>query len=94
LPIHHIIPKHEWLKRFGSLNGVNATDNTVNLTLAQHAQVHLFLYEINNDVNDLLAHQACMGILKKRKPLKILKKKQYAAKKKRKTRTKYKKYRI
>ena len=94
LPIHHIIPKHEWLERFGSLKGVNAEDNIVNLTLSQHAEVHLILYELNNNENDLLAYNACVGILKKRKPFKILKKKQYTAKKKRKARTTYKKYRI
>lgn len=93
MPIHHIIPKHEWLERFGSLNGVNAKDNTVNLTLAQHAQVHLFLYELNHSEHDLLAYDACMGILAKRTPLKILKKKRYTAKK-RKARNRYKKYRI
>ena len=93
LPIHHIIPKHEWLERFGSLKGVNATDNTVNLTLSQHAEVHLILYELNGNENDLLAYNACVGILLKRKPLKILKKKQYSPKK-RKARNTYKKYRI
>lgn len=81
------------MERFGSLKGVNAPDNTVNLTLSQHAEVHLLLYELNGNDNDLLAYHACAGILLKRKPLKIVKK-QYVAKKKRKVRNKYKKYRI
>lgn len=93
MPIHHIIPKHEWLERFGSLKGVNAADNTANLTLAQHAEVHKLLYELNGNEHDLLAYQACIGIIRKRNPLRIVKTKRYTAKK-RKPRTRYKKYRL
>jgi hypothetical protein len=40
MPWHHIIPKHEWKKRFGNLTGVNAKDNVVNLSLENHQQIH------------------------------------------------------
>jgi hypothetical protein len=70
LPKHHIIPKHEWLERFGTMNGVNSNDNLCNLTLQQHAEVHLLLYELNHNQNDLEAHEACVGTLLKRQELK------------------------
>ncbi len=42
---HHIIPKHEWKARFGSLKGVNAPDNlSPELYTEQHAQVHLHYF--------------------------------------------------
>jgi hypothetical protein len=59
--IHHIIPKHEWKKRFGALTGVNAPDNLVVLTLAQHMQVHELLYEINDCVYDKIAYLCLSG---------------------------------
>lgn len=40
MPWHHIIPKHEWKKRFGNLKGINARDNQVNLSLENHEQIH------------------------------------------------------
>lgn len=69
LPKHHIIPKHEWLERFGTMNGVNAKDNLCNLTLSQHAEVHLLLYELNHNDNDLEAHEACVGTILKKQQL-------------------------
>ena len=54
--IHHVIPKHEWKKRFGNLVGINATDNQVNLTTEQHVQVHLLLYELNGHLYDKIAY--------------------------------------
>lgn len=42
---HHIIPRHEWKERFGNLTGFNAVDNTVLLTIEQHAQCHKWLWE-------------------------------------------------
>jgi hypothetical protein len=42
---HHIIPKHEWKKRFGNFIGFNAPDNTVDLNTAQHAQVHQHYFD-------------------------------------------------
>jgi hypothetical protein len=38
--LHHIIPKHEWKKRFGNLCGVNAPDNVIYLTIEQHTEIH------------------------------------------------------
>lgn len=90
LPLHHVIPKHEWLERFGSLKGVNTKDNTVRLTLSQHAEVHLLLYELNHNDNDLLAHQACVGMILKHRPRVV--KKRRAPKRKRKARNQYRKY--
>jgi len=66
VPRHHIIPRYEWKARFGHLKGVNALDNVVWLTVAQHAEVHLFLYELNHNDLDFQAYQACVGILQKR----------------------------
>jgi len=40
MPVHHIIPKHEWKRRFGNLKGVNAIDNLVDLTIEQHTEAH------------------------------------------------------
>lgn len=59
--IHHIIPKHEWKQRFGSLHGVNATDNLVNLTTEQHVQAHRFLYELNGSEFDKIAFLTLSG---------------------------------
>jgi len=59
--LHHIIPKHEWKKRFGSLKGVNSKDNVVFLTPEQHAQVHKFLYELNGCEYDRIASLTIMG---------------------------------
>jgi len=91
MPVHHIIPKHEFLERFGTLNGVNAPDNTVNLTLSQHAEAHLLLYELNHNENDLIAHQACVGTLLKKAQLKQIKR---PLKRKRKARNQYRRYSI
>ena len=89
MPVHHIIPKHEFRERFGTLKGVNAPDNTVNLTLAQHAEVHLLLYELNRNENDLIAHQAVLGIIKKKARLKRIRQ---PLKRKRKARNQYRRY--
>ena len=45
MPWHHIIPKHEWKMRFGSLKGVNARDNLVELSLENHTQIHVRMGE-------------------------------------------------
>lgn len=58
---HHIIPKHEWKRRFGSLSGVNSPDNLVHLTTEQHANVHKLLYELNGSKYDLIAHEVLSG---------------------------------
>lgn len=54
---HHIIPKHEWKKRFSNLRGVHAPDNVVWLTLEQHIQVHCLLWEMNGSKGDWIAFQ-------------------------------------
>lgn len=89
MPLHHIIPKHEFLERFGNLIGVNHPDNIVNLTLPQHAEVHLLLYELNQNENDLIAHQAVVGMIQKKSCVKKVRK---PLKKKRKTKNQYRKY--
>lgn len=59
MAIHHIIPKHEWKARFGTLKGVNASDNlSPELYNEQHAQAHLFLYELNGNWKDYLAYKS------------------------------------
>ncbi len=58
---HHVIPKHEWKQRFGSLRGLNAQDNLVNLTIEQHIQAHQLLYEINKNEYDRIAYLALSG---------------------------------
>lgn len=58
---HHIIPRHEWRKRFGSLKGFNGLSNTVLLTIEQHAQVHQILWEYNGSWEDKLAWKALSG---------------------------------
>lgn len=55
---HHIIPKHEWKKRFGTTQGVNSSDNIVYLTAEQHSQAHLYLWELNHNPYDLISHKA------------------------------------
>lgn len=52
---HHIIPKHEWKERFGTLDGVHANDNIVYLTIEQHSEVHKLLYEQYGRWEDFLA---------------------------------------
>lgn len=89
MPIHHIIPKHEYRERFGTLNGVNAPDNTVLLTLSQHAEVHKILYELNRNENDWLAHQAIVGIILKKSHLREVKR---PLKRKRKKKSQYRRY--
>lgn len=58
---HHIIPRHEWKARFGSLRGCNTPDNIVVLTTQQHAHVHFLLYELNKNPYDLIAYETISG---------------------------------
>lgn len=56
MPRHHIIPRHEWKARFGSLSGFNAHDNQVDLYTDQHAQVHMHYFnEITHIEYDRIA---------------------------------------
>lgn len=60
---HHIIPRHEWKKRFGNLIGFNKSDNWVILTLEQHIQVHKLLYELNGIEYDRIAFMVLSGLI-------------------------------
>lgn len=57
---HHIIPRHEWMSRFGNLNGFNDVDNVVFLSTEQHAQVHGLLFELCGNEFDKIASE-CLG---------------------------------
>lgn len=58
---HHIIPKHEWLLRFGNLDGFNAPDNLIDLYTEQHGQVHLHYFnEITHIEYDRIAGLAIL----------------------------------
>jgi len=65
MPLHHIIPKHEWKARFGDLEGFDALDNLVNLTTEQHSQAHALLYEMIGSKYDWIASQAIAGMIGK-----------------------------
>ena len=68
---HHIIPKHEWRKRFGNLRGVNAPDNMADLSLDNHIQLHK-RYGEEGSKNDDLAYRALSGQIGKEEVLKEL----------------------
>lgn len=59
--IHHIIPKHEWKRRFGTLDGVDSSDNLVEITVEQHALAHKWLWEIYGCIEDKIAYQVLSG---------------------------------
>lgn len=60
---HHIIPRHEWKTRFGNLQGFNAPDNVVWLTVEQHAQAHKWLWENTGNKYDRLAWMVLSGTI-------------------------------
>ena len=62
MPWHHIIPRHEWKKRFGSLKGFNAIDNKVNLSHENHKQIHQ-RYADEGSMADNVAAKAMSGKL-------------------------------
>lgn len=62
---HHVIPRHEWKRRFGNLVGFNDKDNIVHLTLEQHIHVHRILYELNKNDWDRIAFQGMSGMIDK-----------------------------
>ena len=67
---HHIIPLHEWKRRFDPTatrrnKDFNALDNTVWLTTEQHAEAHKWLWEHYGHVGDKLAFQIKSGIIGK-----------------------------
>ena len=59
---HHIIPKHEWKTRFGNLDGVNAIDNLVYLSLEDHAQIHKRMGEEGSKNDELAYRRMCNSI--------------------------------
>jgi len=62
MPWHHIIPRHEWKKRFGNFDGFNVNDNLVNLSLENHTQIHM-RYGLEGSRYDLIAGKAMMGLI-------------------------------
>jgi hypothetical protein len=47
---HHIIPKHEWFQRFGTLDGVDAPDNMVFLpwnNIVRHTGGYGNIFKVN-----------------------------------------------
>lgn len=62
---HHIIPKHEWKERFGSLDGVDSQDNICYLTLEQHIWAHKWLYEKYKRWEDKCAYLFLSGRMSK-----------------------------
>lgn len=72
MPIHHIIPRHEWKTRFGNLQGCNEKDNLIDLTVEQHAQVHAHYYtEITHHEYDRIASLFISSIINKQEALKL-----------------------
>ena len=63
---HHIIPKHA--------GGTDDPSNLVKLTIEEHAQAHLDLYEKNKDERDLLAYKFLLGQIDKQDVIKALQK--------------------
>lgn len=64
MPWHHVIPKHEWKKRFGTLDGFNASDNLVNLSHENHTQLHK-RYGEEGSAGDRIAADAMAGLIGK-----------------------------
>lgn len=62
---HHVIPKHEWKERFGSLDGVDSQDNICYLTLEQHVEAHKWLYEQYKRWEDRCAYLCLSGRMSK-----------------------------
>jgi len=58
---HHIIPKHEWKRRFGTLNGVNNKNNIDCVTIQEHASIHYERWVYCGDWQDYVAWQGLSG---------------------------------
>jgi hypothetical protein len=63
---HHIVPKH--------MGGTDDSTNLVRLTVEEHAQAHLELYEKYGDERDLVAHRMLLGQITKAEAIKIIQK--------------------
>ncbi len=63
---HHIIPKY--------MGGTDDESNLVRLTIAEHAQAHLDLYNKYHDVRDHVAYRMLLGQIDKAEALKIIQK--------------------
>ncbi len=64
---HHIVPKH--------MGGSDDTSNLVELTIEEHAQAHLDLYNEHGWHQDLVAHRMLLGQVSKAEAIKELQKK-------------------
>ena len=63
---HHIIPKY--------MGGTDDPSNLVQLTVEEHAQAHLELYEKYGDERDLVAHRMLLGQIDRAEAIKIIQK--------------------
>jgi len=63
---HHIIPRHA--------GGTDDPSNLVVLTIEEHAQAHLYLYEQHGRMQDLVAHRVLLGQIDKAEAIKLLQK--------------------
>jgi hypothetical protein len=59
--IHHIIPKHEWKRRYKSEKGMNDASNLEKLTIQDHANIHYERWVYCGDYEDYLAWKALSG---------------------------------
>ena len=55
---HHIIPRHA--------GGNNSAENLIRLTIEEHAEEHLKLYEVQGNALDLVAYKALTGQITKK----------------------------
>ena len=63
---HHIIPKH--------MGGTDDPSNLIELTIEEHAQAHLDLYNKHGYMQDLVAHRMLLGQIDKAEAIKLLQK--------------------
>ena len=63
---HHIIPKH--------MGGTDDPSNLIVLTIEEHAQAHLDLYNEHGYQQDLVAHRMLLGQINKAEAIKLLQK--------------------